>query len=921
MTGQQQGPFDASTGLLACVWRLTRWQQVWLLVVVLLSLPTYFLAFDLPRRIINGPIQGAGFATPDSTTRLLPMTLSWPGWLGDGGSLSLFAGFEVTRFGALIGLSLMFLALIAANGLFKFYINTYKGKLGERVLRRLRFELIDRLLRFPVRRVRSMKAAEAASIVKDETEPLGPFIGDAFVQPLYLGGQAATALAFILVQDLWLGLMAAGIVAAQVGVMPRLRRRLITLGRERQLTARQLAGRVGEIVENIPTIRVNGLTHYERADISSRLGRIYWIRFDIYQWKFLVKFLNNFLAQTTPFLFYVVGGTLVLRGQLDVGQLVAVIAAYRDLPTPLKELMDWDQQRLDAEVKLAQVMEQFAGDDLVPAQIQAPAATPIARLVGPIEIANLDVSDETGAKLLDRASLTLPLDARVAVLSEREQEAEALADAVARLLPPSQGRISIDKTDLAAIPEAITGRRFAYVGPTGFFPQASLRDSLLYVLKQAPVREAVADGARRKAREREIAEARRTENSLLDIAASWVDHAGAGASDEAELMQRIREVARITRLEEDIIAFGLLGIVDPDTHPDLAAAMVAARASLSERMQADDLAGLVENFSANAYHWQSTIGENLLFGAAIDPALQPERLVTSEHLRDILARSGLEPVLYELGRTIAATTVEMFEDLPENHPFFAELTFMRADAIGDYRSLLRAVEGKPLAQVARQDRDKMIRLALAYVEPRHRMSLIDGDLAARIVNARTAFLHGLPAGLRAGIEFYDAQRYVRAASLLDNMLFGRIVSGIAGAPQRVLAAIRALLRELNLDDMVFAIGLEFDLGSGARRLTLAQRQKLEVARALLKRADYLIMNRPLEAVNAGEFADILRDVLAHSRDPQHPFGVLWTMPPQGLLPCFDQVAVLEHGAVASFGPPPAEDVAKKGRRAAHVAQR
>jgi putative ABC transport system ATP-binding protein len=147
------------------------------------------------------------------------------------------------------------------------------------------------------------------------------------------------------------------------------------------------------------------------------------------------------------------------------------------------------------------------------------------------------------------------------------------------------------------------------------------------------------------------------------------------------------------------------------------------------------------------------------------------------------------------------------------------------------------------------------------------------------------------------------------------------VSGIAGAPQRVLAAIRALLRELNLDDMVFAIGLEFDLGSGARRLTVAQRQKLEVARALLKRADYLIMNRPLEAVNAGELADILRDVLAHSRAPQRPFGVLWAMPPQGLLPCFDQVAVLEHGAVASFGPPPAEDVAKKGRRAAHVAQR
>jgi putative ABC transport system ATP-binding protein len=53
-------------------------------------------------------------------------------------------------------------------------------------------------------------------------------------------------------------------------------------------------------------------------------------RFGNYQRKFLTKFIN-LLAQVTPFLSYV-GGYLVIVWRLDIGALVAVIAAYKDLP-------------------------------------------------------------------------------------------------------------------------------------------------------------------------------------------------------------------------------------------------------------------------------------------------------------------------------------------------------------------------------------------------------------------------------------------------------------------------------------------------------------------------------------------------------------------------------------------------------------
>ena len=305
------------------IWTHTRREQSWILVIVLISLIPYYMAFDLPKQIVNGPIQGQGFETAGATEVLFRMAPDLPFF----GEVVLFPGIPFERLPALMALSGAFLGLVIINGFFKYYINTYKGRMGERLLRRVRYQLIDRILRFPPQQFRRIKPAEAASMVKDEIEPMGGFTGDAFVQPVMLGGQALMAMIFICVQNIWLGGIAGLIAGIQVIIIPRMRRRLIELGRQRQLTARQLSGRIGELMEGITTIHAMDTSNYERADMSARLGRIFKIRYDLYQWKFMVKFLNNFLAQLTPFIFYAFGGYLTIQGQLDVGQLVAVINA------------------------------------------------------------------------------------------------------------------------------------------------------------------------------------------------------------------------------------------------------------------------------------------------------------------------------------------------------------------------------------------------------------------------------------------------------------------------------------------------------------------------------------------------------------------------------------------------------------------
>ena len=143
--------------------------------------------------------------------------------------LNLFDGFALERTSYLIALTLTFLALIIISGLIKLRINTMKGWMGERMLRRLRYYLFDHILRFPLPTFRRVKSAEMATMIKDEVEPLGGFVGEAIITPLYLGGQALTALFFILFQHIYLGLVAFAMVVLQAVIIPRMRLRLLAL--------------------------------------------------------------------------------------------------------------------------------------------------------------------------------------------------------------------------------------------------------------------------------------------------------------------------------------------------------------------------------------------------------------------------------------------------------------------------------------------------------------------------------------------------------------------------------------------------------------------------------------------------------------------------------------------------------------------
>ena len=103
---------------------------------------------------------------------------------------------------------------------------------------------------------------------------------------------------------------------------------------------RRNAEKISEMAAGVRDIRANDASAYERARFSEQLGTVFWIRFDIYKKKFLIKFINNFISQLGPFFFFSIGGYLVLQGQMTIGALIAVVGAQKDIVSPWRELLE-----------------------------------------------------------------------------------------------------------------------------------------------------------------------------------------------------------------------------------------------------------------------------------------------------------------------------------------------------------------------------------------------------------------------------------------------------------------------------------------------------------------------------------------------------------------------------------------------------
>lgn len=841
------------------IWQNSKRQQIVLILIVIFSIPGFYLSLELPAWIINGPLIAPHAATYFRIS--IPGVVEYPGVL-------------LNNFEALITFSLLFLFLVLVNSAFNYAQNAHKRILGERLMRKLRYELIDRTLRFPMKRFRRTSGSEIASMVKDEVEELGEFIGDAYAVPLYQSAQALTALAFILFQNIFLGLIAVVMLLITSSIVPMMRRRLVTLERQRQISSRMLAGRIGERINGILEIKTNGTGLFERVEFVKMLGEIFSIRNKYYHWKFFTKSLNDLLSEVTPFLFYLIGGIFVVIGQIDLGHLVAVLAAYKGLPNPVKQLIYWEQQRLDAQSKYAAVVEQFEEDELMPDVETLEGITPPQMLTGNVEARYAGFVNEEGAFLLHPVSFSFPVASKVALIGSTHSGSEVLLEALAGAAELNLGDLIIDQYMSAEMPENVRGQRTAYLEAKPYFTQKTIRDALLYGLKTAPENMQSLDTAAAILKKKECndrCEAELLGQPYLEENANWLNYKAAGVADEAELQAAISDCLETVNLKTDILKFGLRAKRIHLSQGEIKA-FLKVRKEFRRIVRDRKLQHLVEVYRPDYFHRHSSIQENLIFGSILDMSKFSPVLCENPIVVEAMQATGCHRMLFDFGVEVARVFTGLLGGQNFNHEMMNKLSLMSEVEVAHYASLISDRHQLAWELCAEETRHAMIDLAGRYCEMQHGMGLFEPDMQKMICRTRVEIRRRTPKSFRGKyIRFYNPNRWDKNQGIGVNLVFGRVNSGHYDNIPFVEGILRELLEQAGLLTKVMDAGFEFEIGHGGQNISVPQKQKLNLARALLKRPDLILINQGLDKLEKTEKRTIVSKIIE-----TFPYGVFYT---------------------------------------------
>ncbi|MEP4195103.1 MAG: ABC transporter transmembrane domain-containing protein [Aliishimia sp.] len=799
--------------LFSFIWKHSKRDQFVLLLVTLVTFPFLYASLELPKRIINDAI---------SSTDEMVNVGSW----------------ELTQVQFLLALSFAYLGSVLCNGLLKMRLNTMKGVLSERMLRRFRYVLITRMMRFPKTYFQRTSQGELVSMVTSEAEPMGGLMGDAVAQPVFQAGQMLIIVMFLFLQSFWFGLAGIAMIPLQAWLIPMLQRRINQLNKKRIIQVRALAAEIGETAAGAADLRSNGGWRYRRAEFTDRLGRLFEIRFRIYQTKFFMKFLNNFITQLTPFLFYAVGGVLAINGEISVGALVAALAAYKDLSSPWRELLTYYNQVQDMSLRWEIVTERFAPTNMIDEELFEGEPAEIPHLRGAIEFDQVTVRNADGNAILENISLTIPQGSRVAIKVSNQTERAALADLLTREVMPARGTVTIAGHRLDELHQSVIAARVGYAQSRPYFFAGTLGTNLLMPMQTSP-KTVLWDPTQK---DRMGREARRSGNSMDSLKAEWVDPGLAGLTDADDIRGWWFKLVKAMGIDDIMVNRMLDSMILPEDHPELVQAVIKLREEVYQTLKEKDLDTVVFRFDPNKFNPAMPLGGNLLF-ATPSVAISQEDLVQEGQFLGLIMAQGLAEQTIAISQTVIETLHLTFGKDGTEHPLFQSLG-IEEELYEQLTDISRRRHSKGDGAISQDEFSLLLTVPFLFtaeqIGPAFPETFKDEILEIR---------HKSGAKLREAVGdmfvSINPDTYFPRLTLLENLMYGRM-SRMAGAREDMARDIVAdVLARHDLRQLVAETIWDIPTGIGGTNLPGIFLERSAFSRAAMKRPDILVLDKAL----------------------------------------------------------------------------
>jgi ATP-binding cassette subfamily B protein len=172
-----------------------------------------------------------------------------------------------------------------------------------------------------------------------------------------------------------------------------------------------------------------------------------------------------------------VGGNMVLRGELDIGELVAFVLYLSTFFAPIQQLVQLYNTYQQGQAAVRKLRDLFETQPSVAEKVDALVLPP---LEGEIRLEGVTFAYEPGVPVLHDVDLTIAAGETFAFVGETGAGKSTIAKLVNRLYDPTEGRVLLDGHDVRDVTLHSLRRQVGTVPQEPFLFAGSMRDNVAF---------------------------------------------------------------------------------------------------------------------------------------------------------------------------------------------------------------------------------------------------------------------------------------------------------------------------------------------------------------------------------------------------------------------------------------------------------